>query len=762
MDPLPQGNHLNSGSDGLTDDLSVFIYDAIEVGICVIDAEGLFVRVNPAYCRLYGYSPNELLGYPLTKVMPPEVHQAVIKMHQSFLEGRHDGRGEWPGLCKDGSLIQVEIKSGCISGYGGQQLRTITAIDNFAQKPAASETATEPEPYLQDGLSPQSDRENLMGAIAHRIRQSLELDEILNTTVAEVRQFLQADRVMIYRLDTTQVGILVAESVSPQWRLAGVAREAYETWSLDNFSTTHRPATREAITVADGENGYYQKQHIEVVENIEQQGYPTQLLALMHQLQVKAKLMVPILQGEHLWGVLGVHQCSSQRHWQLPEVELLKQLAVQVAIAIKQAELYEQVQQLNTGLERQVQQRTAELQQALEYESLLKRITDKVRDSLDESQIVQTAIQELGSTLGVGSCNAALYDLDQGTSTVSYEYTAFMPASQGRILQIENAPAIYQQLLQGQYFQYCTIIPNPARGKVAMLACPILDDQGVLGDLWLVNQPDYAFSELEIRLVQQVANQCAIAIRQARLYQASQAQVAELERLNYLKDDFLSTVSHELRTPVASIKMASQMLEVTLKRSGSLEIDPDKTARYLKILQDECDREIGLVNDLLDLSRLDAGNDPLNLTVINLQDWLSNLIKPFAERTQKQQQQLQITIPSDLPPFNSDLAKLERILTELLNNACKYTPPAGAICLTIHPQADKLQFNVSNSGVEISQLEQSRIFDKFYRIPNADPWKHGGTGLGLALVKRLVELLHGDIQVRSDDGWTTFSVQLPG
>ena len=131
-----------------------------------------------------------------------------------------------------------------------------------------------------------------------------------------------------------------------------------------------------------------------------------------------------------------------------------------------------------------------------------------------------------------------------------------------------------------------------------MLACPIFDDQGVLGDLWLISQPHHAFNQLELRLVQQVAASCAIALRQARLYTAATAQVKELEKLNALKDDFFSTVSHELRTPLSNMKMAISML----KNPSIVE----RQQRYLQILQTECNREIELINDLLDLQRLEV------------------------------------------------------------------------------------------------------------------------------------------------------------
>jgi signal transduction histidine kinase len=119
-----------------------------------------------------------------------------------------------------------------------------------------------------------------------------------------------------------------------------------------------------------------------------------------------------------------------------------------------------------------------------------------------------------------------------------------------------------------------------------------------------------------------------------------------------------------------------------------------------------------------------------------------------------------VDIPADLPDLLTDPSTLSRILTELLNNACKYTPPTGVITVTAHRLAEQLVLSINNSGVEIAASERDRIFDKFYRIPNSDPWKHGGTGLGLALVKRLVEQLGGTIQVASSAGQTTFSLQL--
>jgi signal transduction histidine kinase len=452
----------------------------------------------------------------------------------------------------------------------------------------------------------------------------------------------------------------------------------------------------------------------------------------------------------------------------------LQQISNQLAIAIQQSQLYQTVQQLNSNLEELVQERTALFQRALEFEALLKRITDKVRDSLDEAQILKTAVRELALGLDTYSCDTGLYDLEHQTFTVIHEYVRHpVPPVEGQSACMADYPELYVTLLQGHYLQFCWF-PNqiqPIRQspeRFSVLVHPLMDDQGIIGDLWLYRPAAMGYEELEIRLVEQVASQCAIALRQSRLYQTSQAQVLELERLNMLKDDFLSTVSHELRTPISNIKLATQMLEISLQNIDDLGTAERSIHRYFDILKYECQREISLINDLLDLNRLDAECDAIALTQVDLAALVERVSQPFIEQTDKQCQHFQIDLPDPLPIWITDRSYAERIVAELLNNACKYTPAGEMIALVaqvLQPTATspqpRLQIQVTNSGVEIPQDECDRIFDKFYRIPNNDPWKHGGTGLGLALVKRQIERLQGTITVDSQRGSTQFTVTLP-
>jgi signal transduction histidine kinase/DNA-binding response OmpR family regulator len=483
------------------------------------------------------------------------------------------------------------------------------------------------------------------------------------------------------------------------------------------------------------------------------------------------------------------------------ELEVIARIRNQLLIQQQHQQLEQEIQErlraeekiklLNLDLEKQVQLRTQQLQQSLDFESTLKRITEKVRDTLNQHQILQSAVQELALALQLKCCDAALYTNHHESSVIRYQYADLGENShKDKLLYTADAPEIYHQLQQQKsYLAFCQIQHLPMGSNSAILACPIFDEQvehkGTLGDLWLFKPTDATFSQIEINLVQQVANQCAIALRQARLYEASLAQVQELQRLNQLKDDFLNTITHELRSPVANMKMMIQLLmaffqqgeELIQKLSQSF-LDEHQIVEYLNLLNQDCNYELKLIEDILLLQHLEAGTHPQQLITINLRDLIGHIIEPLAIKIKNHQQTFTVNLVPDLPIIEIDSFSLSRIITELINNACKYTPPGENISLSanvvecetvfsdnIFPlsfgKGSFIQLIVTNTGITIPSEELPRIFDKFYRIHGSYPCKNGSTGLGLALVKKLVEHLNGDIFVESLNNITQFTVRFP-
>ena len=711
--------------------------------ICLVNVSTKhIIEANPSAQRLLGYTLEELWEQTIYDIFVED--PAVLDEHiRANGASKHFYLGESHYRRKDGALIDVSVSISLIA-YQTHAVFCMIARDITEQKQA--------EAILRQ----QAEREAVLWEISQQMRRSLNLPTILSTVTTEIALLLRVD----------DAEILQHQPEQQRWQIVAQYCQA--------------PCARTlGLTIADQPSHLTARLKQAIVSRIDdfstcQDAFKTGFAPS----QCGAWLLVPLPVGEGIWGCLSLLRSRPPILWQDAEVELIGAVVDQLAIAIQQSELFSQVQQLNTDLEHQVQTRTAQLQLAYDFEATVKHIMEKVRDSLDEDQILQTAVEELASTLGVKCCNAALFNLEAGTSTVRYEYSSDLPPVQGRVSQLAAFPELYNQLLTSQTFQFCSLLIYPERGQVAMLTSAIFDDQGVLGDLWLIDQSQRIFSQRDLQLVQQVANQCAIALRQARLYQVAQTQVEELERLNQLKDDFLSTVSHELRSPMSSIKMATKMLEITLQRTGILDAADSTAARYLQILRSECNRETSLINDLLDLARLDAGTDLLNLTRVDLPAWIAEIAAAFETRTREQQQTLETHLPPNLPALITDQSYLERILTELLHNACKYTPSGETIAITVALEGGEdgktpllpsssslaslaLNLQVSNSGVSIPASERDRIFDKFYRIPNNDPWKHGGTGLGLALVKKLTECLGATIRVESAQRQVTFILSFP-
>ena len=222
--------------------------------------------------------------------------------------------------------------------------------------------------------------------------------------------------------------------------------------------------------------------------------------------------------------------------------------------------------------------------------------------------------------------------------------------------------------------------------------------------------------------------------------------------LDDLKDDFLNIISHELRTPITSIQLALHMI----KKTSSAE----KREKYYQIAVENCNLQRDLINDLLDLQRLEASAYHLHLKTEGIPEWLETFLDRYTLQFQIPQDIVRLTICPQVSPLRTDYTALDRILRELIHNAYKYGTPDGLIEFSVTTQEQNILFSVRNSST-IHPQDLPYIFDQFYRAHHSDPWKYRGMGLGLALTKQLVELLQGHISVLSQANITTFTVWIP-
>ena len=488
---------------------------------------------------------------------------------------------------------------------------------------------------------------------------------------------------------------------------------------------------------------------------------------------------------------------SRPNQWRELEVHLLKTLAPQVAVAISHSQLEQRVQQQqqqqilldqltstirNSGSLQQVFQLAIEAipttLQASRGMVLLFKYSDplfkqrsqglpKAKASIaaqwcDRAEFIDSELEPESEAFWIASCELCRHLLSNPTDPVIVRSDAardtLNPVHLSESVDLFAASQDTASLFQFDDFATSLIMP--------------LENQGtILGCLVLQHERMRSCSSAEITFVRMVAAQLSTAIIQnrtlqqvqamvqertaqlqrslevqAKLYEKTRQQVEQLQRLNGEREEFLSTVSHELLTPLTSMTLAIRML-----RQSSL--PPERQAKYLDILEQQCAQETTLINDLLALRQLEANQADLELEKLDVRHWIQDLAGSIAATWTENDVQLEIEVPQKPLLIQTDSESLNRVLTELLTNAKKYSEPGSLIHLQVSHQPDRAQGSVmvrlSNTGAGISPEELPHIFDKFRRGQGVTQQAIQGTGLGLALVKGLVEHLNGEITASS-------------
>lgn len=230
--------------------------------------------------------------------------------------------------------------------------------------------------------------------------------------------------------------------------------------------------------------------------------------------------------------------------------------------------------------------------------------------------------------------------------------------------------------------------------------------------------------------------------------------LTRMRRLEIVRRDFVSNVSHELRTPLASLRALNETLQ-----EGALE-DPPAARQFLNRMETEIDTMTQMVQELLELSRIESGRAPLQVQPVKPCELVGKVLERISPQAERANLALRMDCPEDLPEVLGDTERLGQVLMNLLHNAVKFTPPGGEVSVSAHVEGDQVVFNVHDTGVGISEEDLDRIFERFYKADRARAG--GGTGLGLSIAKHIVESLHGRIWADSELGaGSTFTFTLP-
>jgi signal transduction histidine kinase len=291
----------------------------------------------------------------------------------------------------------------------------------------------------------------------------------------------------------------------------------------------------------------------------------------------------------------------------------------------------------------------------------------------------------------------------------------------------------------------------------SIAVAPMLWEGRGVGAIQVSRSPPAPFTDKELSLLKTFADQAVIAIQNSRLFNEIQSKSRELELANKHKSEFLANMSHELRTPLNAIIGFSEVLSE--KMFGEVN---DKQLEYLLDIHTSGHHLLSLINDILDLSKIEAGRMELDLASVNLPMLLDNCTTLVRERASRQGLVLALDVEQGVGDWVADVRKLKQVVINLLANAVKFTPAGGRVTLRARRLDHAVEIAVVDTGVGIALDQQALVFEEFRQASGEYLRKSEGTGLGLSLVKRFVELHGGSIRVESEPSrGSTFAFILP-
>jgi signal transduction histidine kinase len=471
----------------------------------------------------------------------------------------------------------------------------------------------------------------------------------------------------------------------------------------------------------------------------------------------RSRVTIPLLRHGEAIGVIAVSRREAGGFTD-DEIALLQTFADQAVIAIENARL------LN-----ELQARTDELTRSVGELRALGAVGQALSSTLDVDVVLDTIVTRANDLIGADGCTIFEYDEDteqfhlRATRNLEPRLvelargTPLRKGDQGILGQLPIGRQAVQvpDITAGSYSSPISDALIEA-GYRAVVAVPLIREDHLIGALAMNRKTPGAFPPETIELLQTFATQSALAIQNARLFREIEQKSRELEAASRHKSEFLANMSHELRTPLNAIIGFSEVLSERM--FGELN---EKQDEYLKDIYASGQHLLSLINDILDLSKIEAGRMELEAADFNLPSAIDNALTLVRERATRRGITLGRTIDDRLGMLRGDERKVKQVLLNLLSNALKFTPEGGRIDVSAHLQDGAAAIAVADTGVGIAPEDQEAIFEEFRQVGTADK-KVEGTGLGLALSRKFIELHGGRIWVQSKLGkGSTFTFTLP-
>jgi GAF domain-containing protein len=479
--------------------------------------------------------------------------------------------------------------------------------------------------------------------------------------------------------------------------------------------------------------------------------------ALPRAIGMRSGLFVPMLREGAPIGVIMVAR-AAPGPFSDNEIDLLKTFADQAVIAVENVRLF-----------KELQARTGELTQSVEKLTALGEISQALSSTLDVETVLDTIVSHASQL--AGGAGSAIFEYDEAAeqfelrATHNYE-AGFVEALRaaplrkgeglmGRAAEMRepiqvpdiSQPGAYQSSLRDTLIRF---------GYRALLSVPLLREEQIIGNLSLTRKAPGEYSTEVIEVLKTFATQSALAIQNARLFREIADKSRQLEVASRHKSEFMANMSHELRTPLNAIIGFSEVLNERM--FGELN---EKQDEYLRDIHASGQHLLSLINDILDLSKVEAGRMELELTDFDLPAAIDNAVTLVRERASRKGITARIAVGELVGMIQGDERKIRQVLLNLLSNAIKFTPEGGRIEVGALMDEGAVEVSVRDTGVGIAPEDHEAVFEEFRQV-GASAAKQEGTGLGLALCRKFIELHGGTIRVESAIGaGSTFTFRLP-
>ncbi|HEX8368776.1 MAG TPA: PAS domain S-box protein [Pyrinomonadaceae bacterium] len=681
--------------------------------------------------KLLGYSVEEWLSTPnfwLTIVHPEDKESAARTALETFKSGK-PGTNEFRWIAKNGRAVWVEAQSVTIFDERGKAvgMRGVTMdITERKQKQAVEKFLAEASTTLASSL----EYETTLAAVAQ-----LAVPHFADWCGVDIaNEDGTLSRLAVAHIDPEKVSWAheIARRYPPDQSAPQGIYNVLRTGLSEFF-----PDISDEMLVA----GALDEEH----------------LRIMRQIGFRSAMIVPLKARGKVLGVLSFVNSESGKHHTPDDLALAEDLANRAALAIDNAQLFRAEHQTRRAAER-----TSDFLRRLQLVSV--SLSQALTPNDVAVAVIEQGVNSLGAHAGtVVLLNNATAELEiVGTVGFAKELTEkWQRFHLHQKVPIADAIRERKPVLVESFAAHLDKYPGlgplaSVTGSEALAAFPLIIEGRTIGAMGLSFPRAQVFSEDDIAFMLALAHQCAQALERARLYETEQRLRAQAETANRIKDEFLATVSHELRTPLNAIVGWSSLLMTNT-------LDETVKARAIETIGRSAKAQSQIIEDLLDVSRIITGKLNLNTGLTELE----TVIKTALESAYPAAESKNITIKSkfEFPAkfIWGDPDRLQQIMWNLLSNAIKFTPKGGEIRVNLEQVESHVQIKVGDTGQGISKEFLPFVFDRFSQADGTSTRKFGGLGLGLAIVRHLVEMHGGTVEVESAglNRGTTFTVTLP-